>query len=342
YVQGWQNYQEQCLDLRSPESDGFGVYRTSVAVLKTHATKGFPGGICASLSIPWGFAKGDDDLGGYHLIWPRDLVESALGLLAAGDVESARLTLLFLVATQEADGHWPQNMWVTGLPWWNGIQMDETALPILLADRLRREGALGGVDLWPVVQRAAAYLVRNGPVTQQDRWEEDPGYTPFTLAAEVAALLAAADFADEAHQAATARYLRETADCWNSRIEDWIYVAGTEIAQHVGVDGYYVRMTPADLSDAASPVSGYVAIKNRPPGESGFRADQIVSADALALVRFGLRAADDPRIVNTVKVIDAMLKSETATGPIWYRYNNDGYGEHDDGGPFDGTGVGRG
>src|SRR5215204_7097917 len=108
-------------------------------------------------------------------------------------------------------------MWVTGMPWWNGIQLDEAALPILLADMLRREDALANISPWPVVRRAAAYLVCNGPVTQQDRWEEDPGYTPFTLATTIAALLAAADFADTDGEAATATYLRETADYWNSR-----------------------------------------------------------------------------------------------------------------------------
>jgi glucoamylase len=342
YVEGWRAFQATCLDLPTVQSDGFDLYRSSVAVLKTHATKGFPGGICASLSIPWGEAKGDTDLGGYHLIWPRDLVESAGGLLAAGDVESALLTLVFLVTTQEADGHWPQNMWVTGMPWWNGIQLDEAALPILLAYMLRRQNVLGNLTLWPVVRKAAAYLVCNGPVTQQDRWEEDPGYTPFTLAAEIAALLAAADFADIEGESATAAYLRETADYWNSRIETWLYTTNTELARRVGVEGYYVRITEPPASDAASPLLGYVAIKNRPYGQGSFPATQIVSPDALALVRFGLRSPQDPRIVSTVQVIDALLKTETATGPVWHRYNDDGYGDHDDGSPFDGTGVGRG
>jgi len=119
-------------------------------------------------------------------------------------------------------------------------------------------------------------------------------------------------------------------------------VTGTETARRVGVDGYYVRIAPPEVCDAASPASGFVAIKNRPPDQSAAPPEQIVSPDALALVRFGLRAADDPRIVNTVRVIDALLKTETATGPVWHRYNRDGYGEHDDGSPFDGSGVGRG
>jgi glucoamylase len=61
----------------------------------------------------------------------------------------------------------------------------------------------------------------------------------------------------------------------------------------------------------------------------------------LALVRFGLRAHDDPRVLNTVRVIDTLLRVELPQGPCWYRYNGDGYGEHQDGSPFDGNGIGR-
>jgi glucoamylase len=107
------------------------------------------------------------------------------------------------------------------------------------------------------------------------------------------------------------------------------------------VDGYYVRVSEPERADAASPCDGFVPIKNRPPDESMASAASIVSVDALALVRFGLRAADDPRILNTVKLIDALLKVETPNGPAWHRYEGDGYGEHADGEPFDGVGIGR-
>jgi glucoamylase len=220
--------------------------------------------------------------------------------------------------------------------------MDEAAFPILLADALRRMKALNGLDPRPMVRRAACFLVCNGPVTEQDRWEEDGGYSPFTLAVEIAASLAAADFAEEAGEAPSARYLRETADAWNANIERWTYVTGTELAQRVGVEGHYVRIGPPEVADAASPTDGFVPIKNRPPGESSAPAAYIVSPDALALVRFGLRAADDPRILNTVRTIDATLRTEIATGPVWHWYNGDGYGEHEDGRAFDGTGIGRG
>ena len=167
-----------------------------MSVLRTHESKDFLGGIIAGLSIPWGFNKGDEDLGGYHLVWPRDLVETAGALIAGGAVLDGLRVLRYLESTQEADGHWAQNMWLDGKPYWNGLQMDETAFPILLLDLIRRESAETLGDLrrwWSLVRRAASFLVMNGPVTQQDRWEEDGGYSPFTLAAEIAALLAAAD-----------------------------------------------------------------------------------------------------------------------------------------------------
>jgi glucoamylase len=300
--------------------------------------------VIASLSIPWGFNKGDEDLGGYHLVWPRDLVETAIGLLAAGADSDAQRVLRYLEATQEADGRWAQNLWLDGRPYWGGVQMDEAALPILLVDILRRHSHFALADLrrwWTLVKRAAGFIVRNGPVTQQDRWEEDAGYSPFTLAVEVAALLAAADLAEAVEEQAIASYLRETADCWNDNIERWIYAKDSDLARQLGVEGYYVRIAPPEADCAPSPLQGFVPIKNRPPGETSEPAVHLISPDALALVRFGLRAPDDPRIINTVKVIDALLRVKLPQGPCWYRYNGDGYGEHEDGSPFDGTGIGR-
>src|SRR5207237_3240497 len=266
YVQEWETFQQKCLDLGEVDDTGFDPYRVSTAVLRTHEAKSFSGAMIASLSIPWGFNKGDDDLGGYHLVWPRDVVESAGALLASGDAAGARRALVYLMTTQDADGHWPQNMWTDGTPYWNGIQLDEAAFPILLADALRRSENLDGLDAWPMVRRAAGYVVRNGPVTPQDRWEEDAGYSPFTLAVEIAALLAAADFAHSAGEGAAAAYLREQADAWNAGIERWTYVTGSDLARDAGVAGHYVRIAPAEAADAASPAFGFVPIKKRAEG----------------------------------------------------------------------------
>jgi glucoamylase len=347
YVAQWRKWQDGLLKIDEPLRQ-YDLYRASTSVLRTHESKDFLGGIIASLSIPWGFDKGDEDLGGYHLVWPRDLVESAGALLAAGAVVDALRVLRYLEATQEAAGNWAQNLWLDGRPYWSGIQMDETALPILLIDLLRREApdALGKLDRWwPIVHKAASFILRNGPVTQQDRWEEDAGYSPFTLAAEISALLAAADIAELTGHGDMAPTLRDTADAWNDSIERWVYATGGDLAQQLGIDGYYVRIAPPTTDTAASPTQGFVPIKNRPPGKDGAqdgdRAYHIISPDALALVRFGLRAPDDPRIVNTLRAIDALLAVELPQGPCWYRYNGDGYGEHKDGSAFDGTGIGR-
>jgi glucoamylase len=345
YLAGWQDWAKALKPLNKGAATPSDLSQKSLAVLRSHESKAAPGGLIASLSIPWGFSKGDNDLGGYHLVWSRDMVETAGGLLAAGAHDDVRRVLSYLRTTQQPDGHWSQNMWLDGSPYWNGIQMDETALPILLVDLAFRQKALTEADvvqLWIMVRHAAGYLVRNGPVSPQDRWEEDPGYSPFTVAAQIAALLAAADLADLSHEAAVGNYLRESADVWNSSIDRWMYASATDWCRRFDVKGYYVRIAPKETGGGGGRFESGVQIKNVAASEDTLAAVHLVSPDALALVRFGLRTADDPRMRDTTKVIDALLKIETPTGPTWHRYNGDGYGEHEDGTPFDGTGIGRG
>ena len=236
-------------------------------------------------------------------------------------------------------------MWLDGTAYWGGVQLDECAFPILLIDLLLHEKMLEPSDadrFTEMVFAAAGFIVRNGPATRQDRWEEDGGYSPFTLGVTVTALLAAAGFLEQrGFPPHTTQYLREHADWVNDSIENWTYAQATPLAKAVGVDGYYVRIGPIDLVDDMMPPNGVTVIKNCPDGQSQWRAVDIVSPDALALVRFGLRSAHDPRILNTVRVIDHLLKVDLPQGPVWQRYNEDGYGEHEDGRPFDGSGIGR-
>lgn len=343
YVGEWKKWQKTLTRQRSSHNTIGKLFRNSATVLRVHEAKRMPGGIIASLSIPWGDARGDDDIGGYHLVWPRDLVESSGGLLALDAKEDTLRILTYLMATQEADGHWAQNMWVEGEPHWKGIQMDQTALPVLLIDLCRHHGALKPERLhryWHTVKKALSFIVQYGPYTEQDRWERDAGLSPFTLAAEIAALLVGADFADANGEPGIAQYCRETADCWNDNIERWTYVTGTSLAKKVGVDGYYIRINPSGLT-AAGLEGHYFHVKNQPEEKSKILLNELISPDTLALVRFGLRAPDDPRILNTIRVIDDQLKVDTPYGPCWHRYTNDGYGEHEDGSPYDGTGIGR-
>jgi glucoamylase len=343
YATEWRTWQA---DLRTLDrrTHGHNMYRVSTSVMRCHESPIFPGGVIASLSIPWGFSKGDDDLGGYHLVWPRDLVESAGALLACGADTVVRRILRYLRTTQEADGSWPQNCWLDGSPYWRGIQLDECVFPMQLLDMAWRNGALRQTDLapfWPMLHRAAGFVLRNGPRTLQDRWEENAGYTPFTLAVEVAGLLAAAEVAEACEHPDIAALLRDTADAWNEQIEDWMYVEGTRLAEEAGVRGYYIRVAPEPPDGGTPDKHAMVEVRNHEAGTGALSADELISTDALALVRFGLRAPDDPRILDTITVIDTLLKVDLPQGPGWRRYNMDGYGEKADGAPFDGTGIGR-
>lgn len=341
FIQEWRDEQQHYRPIEGNEVHRDALYRMSAAMLHTHESKRFPGGFVASLSIPWGFARSDKDIGGYHVLWPRDLVEIAMGKLACGDAEGARRALFYLACTQEETGNWCQNMWLDGTVHWGAEQMDGIALPILLADRLRREQQLGSFDAWPMVCSAALFLVKNGPATQQDRWEAVPGYSVFTMACEVAALLAAADFAYGAGEHTLAEFLTATADAWNDAIDEYTLVQRSEFAEQYGVFGYYMRIAPFEIIENHSPSLLRIKLPNHKFGNKTRKAVEVVSPDVLALVRYGLRAADDPRITATVRLLDATLKHEMTTGPGWKRSTHDGYGEHADGSPFNGRGIGR-
>jgi glucoamylase len=342
FLQHWQETQSRYAAIEDLSGHTLDMYRVCTAVLETHQSKRFPGAFIASLSLPWGFARSDKDVGGYHVLWPRDMVETAMGKLASGDARAARSALFYLACTQQENGAWSQNMWLDGTMHWGAIQMDGMALPILLADKIRQENALDGYDPGPMVHAAASFLLKNGLVSQQGRWEATAGYSVYTVATEIAALLAAADFAAVSGDKAKAEFLRDTADAWNDSIDEITYVAGTPLAKEHGVRGYYMRVTPPQLMEKKD--IGHLRIKmpNLTFGSKHQKAIDIVSPDAIALVRFGLRSADDPRIVDTITVIDATLKRETKTGTVWVRSTKDGYGEHADGAPFDKTGIGRG
>ena len=270
--------------------------------------------------------------------------KTAGGFLAGGARRRARRVLRYLQVTQEADGHWsPEHV--------------ARRHAVLARHPDGRDGACRFCSsIWPARGRASTRQAgrdagrwcgerprsssRNGPVSPQDRWEEDAGYSPFTLATEIAALLVAADLADAAANARPRVPARN-----RRRLERahrrWLYVTGTDWP--AARRRRLLRARRRSRTSRCRIAARRLRADQEPAARSRStaRALRYVSLDALALVRFGLRAADDPRIVNTVKVIDALLKVDTPRGPAWHRYNGDGYGEHADGAPFDGTGVGR-
>jgi glucoamylase len=205
----------------SPNSNKSTLFRRSVNLLLAHEDKTYPGALIASLSIPWSSEKSDDELGGYHLVWTRDLVKSVTALLAVGDVGTPLRSLIYLAVAQREDGGFCQNFWIDGRPYWRGVQLDQVAFPVLLAWRLWKQDALGNFDPYDMVRRACRYLIREGPVTAQDRWEESSGYSPSTLAAHIAGLICAAEFLADRGEHSTAEFVRDYADFLESHIERW-------------------------------------------------------------------------------------------------------------------------
>lgn len=333
-IAAWKHWATSIKEPRMPEALK-SVFASSAMVLKSHADRTFRGAMVASLAVPWG--ESNDSRGGYHLVWARDLVESAGALIVLEAWREARDILRYLIATQQSDGHWLQNQWLGGKPFWQGVQLDETAFPVILASMLAGSEQLSDIPVTDMVYRALSFIAAHGPVSNQDRWEEDAGINTFTLAVMIASLVDGAQFLDEPDRS----FAQMLADTWNARLEDWTWTQGTRLAEKLGVEGYYFRAAPSDVLLHQGAKSQELLIRNR-TYDNHVPANEQISTDFLQLVRFGLRGADDPRIKESIRAVDLLLQTVTPCGPAWHRYVDDGYGEHHDGSPFDGTGHGRG
>ena len=340
FIRQWERTSRRFTPTPGPNNSK--LFERSVNLLLAHEDKTYPGAMIASLSIPWGDEKSDDELGGYHLVWTRDLVKCVGALLTVGDFSTPLRALIYLAVSQREDGGFYQNFWIDGRPHWQGIQLDEVAFPILLAWRLRKLGALGNFDPFPMVRRACGFLIREGPVTAQERWEEASGYSPSTLAVHIAALICAAEFFTERGDERTAEFIRDYADFLESHVERWtVTTQGTLVP---GLTRHYIRINPGDIDHCADedPNCGTVALVNQRPGDRfEFPANGIVDPGFLELVRYGIRSPHDPIIQDSIRVVDAVLKVDTPFGPCWRRYNHDGYGQREDGDSYNGWGVGR-
>src|SRR5260370_5601307 len=339
-IRTWQGamVKPEC-DCSTDTSAGGGMYRLSRCVLLAHEDKVFQGAIVASMSIPWGETKGDNDLGGYDLVWPRDLVQSATALLAKGQTSTPLRALIWLAAIQRSDGSFPQNSWIDGTAYWSGLQLDQLAAPILLAWRLHKQDALGLFDPRVMIMRAAAHIILQGPVTDQERWEENAGYSPSTLATVIAGLVCVAEAGNVRGNTKLADFIFAYADWLAAHIEEWTVTTQGELVE--GFPRYYIRINPThpDAPDPhADPNTTMIQVAN---GGGLHPARNVVGGDFLHLVRFGIRDAHDPLVRASVKVIDRVFKHDLPQGPGWRRYNHDGYGQKDDGSAYDGTGVGR-
>ncbi|WP_413171857.1 glycoside hydrolase family 15 protein [Anabaena azotica] len=326
YTKEWEAYTKGLKDQGGLADD---QYYLAAMTLKSIQDK-TNGAMVAGPATPWGETNGDGNQGGYHLVWPRDLFKFASSLIAAGDTTSANKAVNYLFNVQmQSNGRFPQNSYVDGRIYWNGTQMDQTAMPIILAWKLDR------TDLWPRIKLAAEYLAKNGPYTDQERWEEMAGYSPSTIAAEISGLVCAADLAKKSNDPDAASFYLKKADEWRNNVANWTF---TNTGFH-GNGKYYIRITAnQDPNDDVE-----LEFKNG-TGKNGER--YIIDGGFLELVRLGAMSPSDWTILETIPEYDAILKQTISvngnkSADAWFRYNYDGYGEHNDGRNFDGTGRGR-
>ncbi|MDQ3713272.1 MAG: glycoside hydrolase family 15 protein [Acidobacteriota bacterium] len=320
YQNEWRKYVQK---LPKVEAKYQAQFNYAAMVLKASEDKTFRGGNVASLSKPWitGTAANEANVGGYHLVWSRDLYQVATAYIALGDKDSAVRALDYLFNVQQRkDGSYPQISWLDGRTLGNSIQMDEVSYPLILAYQL---GQNSKEIYLKNVKPTADYIVKTGPKTQQERWEEKGGYSPATIAAEIAGLVCAADIAQKNGDENSAKIYLATADDWAENVERW---TATTTGKY-GDGNYYLRLTKNGTPDAGERIE-----LNNNAGT--FQENEIVDAGFLELVRLGIKSPDDPLIVKSLKVVDEVLKVNTPNGEGFYRYNHDGYGEMADGRPW--------
>ena len=344
YEQGWSKYDK---NLAKPPSSLPGIsqprmktlsqlYYLSANAIKAAEDKTFPGAIVASLAVPWGQAvpagdPGNTFFGSYREVFARDAYAAGTALALAGDVATARDVVTFLFGQQQPDGSLPRNSLLNGdsAPDTFGVQLDETAYAILLADQLAMTGAAFYQNS---IKPAADFVIAHGPALGSERWQEQSGYSPSTIAAEIAGLVAAAHLAQANGDITSARIFLGVADDYQRSVTGWTVTTNGPLA----AQPYFIRLSKTGDPDAA--ISYNV-------GNGGPTLDQrnIVDAGFLELSRLGVLSATDPAITQSLPVVDAALKSATASGPGWHRYSGDGFGDGAiDGHPWAPTDKGSG
>ncbi|MBR7834811.1 fibronectin type III domain-containing protein [Actinospica durhamensis] len=304
-------------------------YYISLMELKADEDKTYVGGFVASPTDPWGASDSAASAGnhGYHLVWTRDEYEMASALLASGDSTDAAAALQYILKYEiESSGEAKQNTWLNGNQEWSGQQMDESADPLILAYQL---GDTSSTD-WATLKTEANYIVSNGPYTGQDRWEENSGYSPSTIAAEIAGLVCAYSLATTQGDTSDAATYLSTAKTWASEVDGWTYTTDGSL----GSGSYFVRIAPNGTPNDSNTIS----ISN---GGGSYDQRAVVDAGFLELVRLGIKSASATDITNSLSVVDSTIGVTTPQGLMYHRYNHDGYGETSTGADYTGAGVGN-
>ena len=327
YRAGWHTYLAGLAATPRSARSWQTTYDVSAMVLAASEDKTFRGGFVAAPGRPWAWSNELQHLPVYHAVWSRDLYQIATALIAMGDRPAARRALNYLWTVQQRpDGSFPQNSRLDGEPVFGGLQMDEVAFPIVLNHQL---GVRSGD--WAHIRRSADFIVARGPRTDQERWENIGGFSPATIAAEVAGLVCAADVARSRGDGARARKYLATADRWQRNLEHYTVTTNGPLSD----DPYYLRIT--DNGDANTGAEIQIS-------DGGPLVDQrrVVDPSFLDVVRLGVKSPTDPNVLSTLPVIDRELGYTTANGPFWHRASFDGYGERPDGTQWEPVPTGSG
>ncbi len=359
---GWQDYLQQLpalATLSQQSTDQGKLLYASALVLKAQEDKTYAGALIASLSNPWGEVKSaEQSQTGYKAVWPRDFYQVAMAMLALGDTESPKVAFQYLQKVQVnsktpgfngTPGWFLQKTHVDGTLEWVGIQMDQTAMPIMLGWRLWQDGVLSDAEIisWyhSMLKPAADFLAHGGkvkldwndidlksPATQQERWEEQYGYSPSTIAAIISGLVSAADIAAKAGDSAGATLYQQKADEFAGKLEALTYTEQGQLKTAHSDGKYYLRINSnEDPNDNSA-----LELRN---GQADTREGQVVDGGFLELVRYGVRKADHPAVLATLGELDDLTlpdltrvryEFQTPTGQTvsgWRRYGIDGYGE---------------
>lgn len=363
YNKGWESYLtslDALGDLSATASDEGRLAYVSALVLKAQEDKTHAGALIASLSNPWGeTVPAIEGHTGYKAVWVRDFYQVAMAFLAMGDTQTAKTAFEYLEKVQVTDktpgnngdtGWFLQKTHVDGELEWVGVQLDQTAMPIMLAWKLYQADALSEAELTSWYKRmlkpAANFLVDGGlakilwndthitpPYTQQERWEEQAGHSPSTTAAIIAGLVTASEIAKLANDQDASRTYLTTAKDYSSKIESRMYTTESTLGKEVTDGQHYIRISQDENANSDTKL-----VDNN--GRKGLVKQDILDGGFLELVRYGVRQADDKYVVNTIAEYDSHALPENlkvkynfsfdgveGVFPGWRRYGNDGYGE---------------
>jgi glucoamylase len=326
YDQGWHDYLSGLKPVPASAQAITRQYDASALVLAAGEDKRDPGAFVASPSVPWVWGDEIKDLSSpsasYHEVWARDLYQIGTALYAMGDTAAAQRAVKWLFRTQQKqDGSFPQNSDTDGTEEWTELQLDQVTLPIALAH------LVGQTDgrTYRGIKKAVRFLLhfrdeetgRKAPYSPQERWENQSGYSPATIAAQIDGLVTGAAIARDKGDTRLAKRWERTADRWARKVKGWTLTTDGPLSDAP----YFVRVTKDGRPDKGT----RYAIGDGGPA----RADQrrVVDPSFLDLVRFGILDPQDPDVLNSLAVVDRDLRVDTPNGSFWHRFSFDGYGE---------------